>query len=43
MKLQDLENIYKLDKTGKKDNIIGKYVDVKIKECNSATLFGEIC
>lgn len=27
----------------KKDNIIGKYVDVKIKECNSATLFGEIC
>ena len=27
----------------KKDNTIGKYVDVKIKECNSATLFGEIC
>ena len=27
----------------KKDNKIGKYVDVKIKECNSATLFGEIC
>ena len=27
----------------KKDNVIGKYVDVKIKECNSATLFGEIC
>ena len=26
-----------------KDNTIGKYVDVKIKECNSATLFGEIC
>jgi len=27
----------------KKDNTVGKYVDVKIKECNSATLFGEIC
>ena len=27
----------------KKDHTIGKYVDVKIKECNSATLFGEIC
>ena len=27
----------------KKDNTIGKYVDIKIKECNSATLFGEIC
>ena len=26
-----------------KKNTIGKYVDVKIKECNSATLFGEIC
>jgi tRNA-2-methylthio-N6-dimethylallyladenosine synthase len=27
----------------KKNNLIGKYVDVKIKECNSATLFGELC
>ena len=27
----------------KKNNLIGKYVDVKINECNSATLFGELC
>lgn len=27
----------------KKDNLIGKYIDVKIKNCNSATLFGELC
>jgi len=27
----------------KKNNIIGGYVDVKIKDCNSATLFGELC
>ncbi len=27
----------------KKNNAIGKYVDVKIINCNSATLFGEIC
>ena len=27
----------------KKDDIIGSYVDVKIKDCNSATLFGELC
>ena len=27
----------------KKDDIIGGYVDVKIKDCNSATLFGELC
>ena len=26
----------------KSKNLFGKYVDVKIKECNSATLFGEI-
>ena len=24
-----------------KENLIGTYVDVKVKECNSATLFGE--
>ena len=27
----------------KKGGVIGKYVDVKIKDCNSATLFGELC
>ena len=27
----------------KKGGLIGKYVDVKIKDCNSATLFGELC
>ncbi len=27
----------------KRSNLIGKYKDVKIKECNSATLFGELC
>tara|TARA_Y100000817_G_scaffold110265_1_gene86283 strand:+ start:11860 stop:13227 length:1368 start_codon:yes stop_codon:yes gene_type:complete len=27
----------------KRNNLIGKYADVKIKECNSATLFGELC
>ena len=27
----------------KKDDIMGGYVDVKIKDCNSATLFGELC
>ncbi len=27
----------------KKNNAIGKYIDVKVKDCNSATLFGEIC
>ena len=27
----------------KRSNLIGKYTDVKIKECNSATLFGELC
>ena len=27
----------------KKDDIIGSYVDVRIKDCNSATLFGELC
>ena len=27
----------------KKNDIIGSYVDVKIKDCNSATLFGELC
>ncbi len=26
-----------------KENLIGTYVDVKVKECNSATLFGETC
>ena len=26
-----------------KKALIGTYVDVKVKECNSATLFGEIC
>ena len=26
-----------------KGNLIGTYVDVKVKECNSATLFGETC
>jgi tRNA-2-methylthio-N6-dimethylallyladenosine synthase len=26
-----------------KEDLIGTYVDVKVKECNSATLFGEIC
>ena len=27
----------------KKNGIVGKYVDVNIKSCNSATLFGELC
>ena len=27
----------------KKSGIVGKYVDVNIKSCNSATLFGELC
>ena len=27
----------------KSRDLVGKYVDVKINECNSATLFGEIC
>lgn len=27
----------------KKDRLLGDYVDVKIKDCNSATLFGELC
>ena len=27
----------------KKNDIVGSYVDVKIKDCNSATLFGELC
>ena len=27
----------------KKNDIVGNYVDVKIKDCNSATLFGELC
>ena len=27
----------------KKDGLVGNYVDVKIKDCNSATLFGELC
>ena len=27
----------------KKQNIMGTYVDVRVKDCNSATLFGEIC
>ena len=27
----------------KRSNLIGKYTDIKIKECNSATLFGELC
>ncbi len=26
-----------------KENLIGTYIDVKVKDCNSATLFGEIC
>ena len=27
----------------KKEGLIGKYVDIKVKNCNSATLFGELC